>query len=63
VQLDFQTLGVSIIANVYPPVAPLVPMAFLVLQVVQLVVGLIIIFLLYIRLILDLPRVHQDSLL
>jgi phage shock protein PspC (stress-responsive transcriptional regulator) len=60
---DQQTIGVSIIANVYTLDAPLVPIAFLILQVVQLVVGLVIIFLLYICLILDLPRVHQDLLL
>jgi hypothetical protein len=58
-----QSIGVTIIANVYPLVAPLVPIVFIVLQAVQLVVALLLVFLLYICLILALPRVHQDLLL
>jgi tellurite resistance protein TehA-like permease len=56
-------IGVSIIANVYPLVAPLAPTVFLVLQAVQLLAALFIILLLYIRLILIHSSVPSDSLL
>jgi hypothetical protein len=65
-RLLYQTsnpIGVSIIANVYPLVAPLVPIVFLVLQVVQLLAALFIILVLYIRLILIHSSVPWDSLL